>query len=118
MNTAQPAQTPAADDLLSLKAAAQLIPGRNGQPVHWRTVWKWTRDGWRGIRLKSKNAGGMVKIPREEINRFIDACTAYRNGELDEREQDRALLQTLTPCEQTEGYRRAKARLAAIHGIS
>jgi hypothetical protein len=61
------------EQMLSLKMAARLIPGRDGKPVHLSTIWRWILKGRRGVKLESIVIGGSRFTSREAMTRFIEA---------------------------------------------
>jgi len=64
------------DELLSLPAAAKLLPGR----PHAATLYRWTRRGVRGVRLETVLIAGRRYTSREALDRFI-ATTSAADGE-------------------------------------
>jgi hypothetical protein len=73
-------------DLLSekpipIKVFSKEVPGRDGKPVHWITLGRWTRQGLRGVVLESLVIGNQRCVTRESFARFVEAVTARANGE-------------------------------------
>ena len=65
------------EQLLSFSQVARVLPpGRNGRPVAPSTVFRWVRDGVRGIRLEAIRIGGRWLTTREAVARFSAALTA------------------------------------------
>ena len=59
------------ESLLTLKAAAKLLPGN----PHYATLFRWAQKGCRGVRLESALIGGIRYTSREALDRFIVACS-------------------------------------------
>jgi hypothetical protein len=62
---------------VSLKQAADFLPGR----PHISTIWRWAFKGIRGIKLKTVVAGGRRYTDLESLQSFVAATTAAANGE-------------------------------------
>ena len=67
-------------DLMTLKQAAALLPGRTGGTASWRTVYKWSREGINGHRLETMKAGGLTMVSRAALVEFIATTTADAAG--------------------------------------
>jgi hypothetical protein len=63
------------DNLLTLKQASNLLPGR----PHISTIHRWRLRGVRGIKLSSVMIGGRRFTSRLAINSFIEQTTASRS---------------------------------------
>ena len=63
------------EDRISLAQAARSVG------VNPSTVWRWTLNGVRGVRLSSFNIGAKRWTTTEEVDRFVAATTAVANGE-------------------------------------
>ncbi len=55
------------ESLLTLKAAAKLLPGN----PHYATLFRWAQKGCRGRRLETILVGGIRYTSREALERFI-----------------------------------------------
>jgi uncharacterized protein DUF1580 len=69
------------EEMVTLTAAAKLIPGR----PHISTIWRWRKQGCRGIRLETAVVGGRPYTSREAIVRFIKATTEACDGVIADR---------------------------------
>jgi hypothetical protein len=68
---------PFGETLLSLSEAARLIPRRRaGKKCNIATIYRWTADGCKGVKLESVQVGGSRCTSREAIARFFDALTS------------------------------------------
>ncbi len=65
------------ETLLSLSAAAKLLPGR----PHPSTLHRWRLRGIRGVKLQTWLIGGRRFTSHEALERFCAATTAAANGE-------------------------------------
>jgi hypothetical protein len=64
------------DQLLTPAQAAGLRPlGRRGRPTHPSTIYRWMKDGVRGVRLESVRLGGCTYTSREAIQQFAERLT-------------------------------------------
>ena len=63
--------------LLSLREAAQLLPGR----PHIATLHRWRLRGVKGIKLKTIKVGGRRFVSRESLEEFIAQTTEAADGE-------------------------------------
>jgi len=61
------------EQLLTMRQAAKLFPGRTGRPINVSTVWRWLLGGRRGVRLESIVCGGVRYTSREAIHRYLTA---------------------------------------------
>ncbi len=59
------------DELLSLKDAANLVPGR----CHISTIHRWRLSGVRGIRLCTSMIGGRRRVTRRQLEEFFKAIS-------------------------------------------
>lgn len=74
------------EELLSLPAAAKLLPRRRGgKKVHTATLYRWTVAGLRGAVLESLQIGGTRCTSREALQRFFEQLnrvpTFHRSSE-------------------------------------
>lgn len=60
------------ENVVSISAAARLVPGRPSV----RTVWRWTTHGCRGATLETLLIGGRRFTSTEAIARFLHAINA------------------------------------------
>jgi hypothetical protein len=66
-----------AEELLSLRDAARLLPPRRkGKRPHVSCLYRWTTAGCKGIVLESVNVGGTRCTSREALARFIERLSA------------------------------------------
>ena len=65
-----------AEQLLTLTAAAQLLPGRPNVA----TLWRWRTAGIRGVKLETFLFGGRRMTSREALRRFFEHTTAAADG--------------------------------------
>lgn len=70
------------EKLLSFTEAASLIPkSPAGKKCNLVTIYRWSNQGLRGIRLEFICVGGGRCTSREALQRFFDALTAKANGQ-------------------------------------
>lgn len=72
------------EQVASLNEAAKwsLWPRRRkGKKPHVATIYRWAKQGCRGVRLEAIRVGGTVCTSREAVQRFCDRLTAIDNGE-------------------------------------
>jgi hypothetical protein len=75
---------PIAEELISLRDAARLLPGRRrGKKPSISCLYRWTTAGCRGVVLESVNVGGTRCTSRQALARFIarlstKACAVER----------------------------------------
>lgn len=58
---------------LSLTEATKAAPTLDGKRLHPSTVWRWIRDGIRGVHLEHCEVGRRVATSREALTRFFNA---------------------------------------------
>src|SRR5262245_42131302 len=64
------------ETLLTLAEAARLVPKRRaGRKCNLATLYRWTADGCRGIKLESLQVGGTRVTSKEALSRFFLALT-------------------------------------------
>lgn len=68
------------EKLMSLKEAAKLFPGRDGQSIHYVTVDRYAKRGLKGVLLETVQAGHRRCTSIEAVQRFIEALTRRSNG--------------------------------------
>jgi hypothetical protein len=67
------------EEIISLQEAAGRLPRRRGgKRPHVATVYRWTSQGCRGIRLEVCQIGGTRCTSLEALQRFVDRLTAAR----------------------------------------
>ncbi len=86
-----------AEQLLTLTAAAKLLPGRPNVA----TLWRWRTSGIRGIKLETFLFGGRRMTSREALSRFFERTTAAADG---------APVQAETPRQREHAIDRAEKR--------
>ncbi len=65
------------EHLLSLNEAAKLRPlGRGNRPCNISTVFRWVKNGVKGVKLEALRLGGALYTSREAIQRFAERLTA------------------------------------------
>jgi hypothetical protein len=69
---------PNVEELIPLTRAARVINPQ--RPPHVATVWRWTGNGVRGVRLESLLVGGVRNTSREAIGRFLAKLNADEPG--------------------------------------
>ena len=67
---------PLRDKLLTIPAAAKLLPGRNGRRLAASTAWRWALIGRRGCRLETVVVGGCRYTTESCLREWIRATTA------------------------------------------
>ena len=63
------------ESILSLSEAAKALPRVEGKRPHTSTIFRWTRDGVRGVRLDSVRLGRRLCTSREALQRFVTALS-------------------------------------------
>ncbi len=61
------------ENLLTLTEAAKTLPRPNGKKIATTTLWRWARQGIRGIRLETRRLGRRVVTSVEALDRFTAA---------------------------------------------
>lgn len=70
-------------EYITLAEAARLpLLQINGRPMNAHSIWRWTRRGKAGIRLRSRIVGTRRVTRPEWVEAFISATTAARDAEL------------------------------------
>jgi hypothetical protein len=67
-------------DLLTLSAAAKLLPHRNGRKMHVMTIKRWILRGCRGVYLKGRRVGNEWYTTAVDLAEFEVQCTARSLG--------------------------------------
>ncbi|MBI3465351.1 MAG: DUF1580 domain-containing protein [Planctomycetes bacterium] len=66
----------AAETVLSLSEAARYLPRRRaGKNPHVSTLFRWARDGLRGVRLETIRVGGTLCTSLEALQHFCERLT-------------------------------------------
>ncbi len=69
------------EELLSLTEAARLVPRRRGgKGAHVATLYRWAKDGLRGVVLQTLQVGGTRCTSREALQRFFERLTEEPAG--------------------------------------
>ena len=61
------------EQLLTLTEATKILPRHNGKRVAISTLWRWCREGLRGVHLDYVRIGRRISTSREALNRFFNA---------------------------------------------
>ena len=61
------------DELLGLCQAAAQCPAVDGKKPHASSIWRWMRQGCRGVRLEHVKVGRRVVTTREALEEFFRA---------------------------------------------
>lgn len=69
------------EGLISLAEAASLLPRRRGNKPGCKTVWRWARHGYRGIKLEYVCTPAGFTTSKQAVERFIAAVTAQDDAE-------------------------------------
>lgn len=64
------------EQIVSLTEATKIIPKRNGKRPAIATLWRWCRQGVRGVHLEYIRMGRNLATSREAINRFFNALAS------------------------------------------
>jgi hypothetical protein len=70
---------------ITLAEAARLLPGC----ISPTTVWRWTRRGIVGIKLKSKSIGARTFVTKDDLEEFVRQVTAARAAKANDSLPDR-----------------------------
>lgn len=84
------------EDLLSMTAAAKLLPGRPNVA----TLWRWRTSGCRGHKLETFLFGGRRYTSREAISRFLFAINGEPTRSETPRQRERAIQRALKRAEE------------------
>jgi hypothetical protein len=69
------------EDLVSLSDAAEFCPRRRGgKKPHVSCVYRWTREGYKGVVLESVQVGGTRCTSKEALARFFNQLTEIAEG--------------------------------------
>ena len=66
-----------AEECFPLAAAAKLIPGREGKPIHVSALYRWIERGVNGTKLEVILIGGRKHVSREALQRFFESCSDH-----------------------------------------
>ena len=85
------------EELLSLPAAAGILPRRRGgKKVHTATLYRWTTTGLKGVVLESLQVGGTRCTSQQALQRFFDQLnplpTSHRSPECRSQKSKQAML--------------------------
>ena len=58
-------------DLFTLAEASQQLPRVNGNHIHVSTLWRWCRDGVRGVYLEYFRVGRTIMVTNATLIRFF-----------------------------------------------
>ena len=61
------------EHLIPLANACKLVPGC---PVHWNTIRRWSRAGYRGVRLETVRVGLRLLTSEEAVRRFVASVSS------------------------------------------
>jgi hypothetical protein len=65
-----------AEELITMSAATRRLPARSGgKRPHPATVYRWAKQGVRGVKLESIRCGGSLCTSAEALQRFCEALT-------------------------------------------
>jgi len=59
------------EELLTLRDACRLVPGRTGKGIALSTLWRWIQRGYAGVRLDSIRIGTQRYVSRQSMQRFV-----------------------------------------------
>jgi hypothetical protein len=72
---------PLSENLITLAEAARLCPRRRrGRPSHVSSIYRWSTNGCRGVRLETIQVGGTRCTSREALARFFQVLTVEATG--------------------------------------
>ncbi len=66
------------EKVLSLREVREILPRKRGKPLHLSSVYRWTSEGLRGVRLETAQLGGQCCTSMEALQRFFDALTTMK----------------------------------------
>lgn len=76
---ALPAKISLSEDLLTFSAAAKTLPPRRGnRPTHTSCLFRWYRNGLRGVRLEAIRVGGTLMTSKQALERFFERLSEAR----------------------------------------
>ena len=69
------------EEVMTLTEAARILPRRKaGKKTHLCTLYRWSTDGCRGVKLETVQIGATRCTSREALQRFFERLTAKRDG--------------------------------------
>ena len=98
----------AEETILSLGEATRAVPAIEGKHPNASTIFRWTRDGVRGVRLDSIRLGRRLCTSREALQRFVVAL----NDAPAPQNRPRTATGTRTAAQRERDVTAAKKRLA------
>lgn len=101
------------DELLSLTEAAKQCPAVDGKRPCASSIWRWMKQGCRGIRLEHVRVGRRVVTTRAALEEFFRASAAVP---VPERASDVQVKTARTAKQRARDLEAAKQRLNA-HGV-
>jgi hypothetical protein len=95
------------EEIHALAKATKLLPPRRGdRPPHASCLFRWAKNGLRGVRLETIRVGGTLCTSRQALERFF-----ARLAELDNPDVARAATSDGRRREMAEASRQAEAAL-------
>ena len=70
------------EEVILLREASELLPKRQGKKVHVATLYRWAKDGIRGVKLESLKVGGQACTSVEAVTRFVENTNNVPRGAL------------------------------------
>jgi hypothetical protein len=69
------------EEILTLPDACRALPRVDGKRPHVSTIWRWCREGVRGVRLEYARLGGRLLTSRQALARFaVNVAEADRQA--------------------------------------
>lgn len=99
---------------LTLSEAALIVPRLSGKPAKVRTLYKWARQGVRGISLETAMIGGRLVTSRQALDRFFSQLVSIRQYRIDANRETN--LDRRSVCH-SAGHLAAVERLRRDHKI-
>lgn len=62
----------AIEQRLTLHQVAAMLPGNRNKPLSYTTVWRWVKQGVRGVRLEAAPMGGRWVTNLDAVQRFSE----------------------------------------------
>lgn len=103
------------ETIVSFAEAAARLPRINGKKIHASSLWRWARNGIRGVRLETRHLGGRVVTSMEALERFSKELAEMEQPERPPRSSLR--LKARSSAKERRDIERAYAQLEK-HGIT
>ena len=70
-------------DLVPISQVGQLVPSFRDEGVSASTLWRWSRVGVRGVRLRITRIGGRTFVAKQALEQFFESLSSPIEGPTD-----------------------------------